>query len=150
MTSTPSPKFKVGDNVRYKQGVPRLPGQYKDVDLKVDKVSKTSGEITFHPLRKPKDTHKTSADRLEISPKKGEEVVDRSMYVDMVKQHGIAQTDIFITPDICKQFLSAFVGSNVEEWFDPCPAVTVTWDGLKINWKSPAFVNPPVSFCWRQ
>jgi hypothetical protein len=31
-----------------------------------------------------------------------------------------------------------------KDYYDPCP-VNPTFDGLKIDWKSPSFVNPPYS-----
>eukprot|EP01052_Picozoa_sp_SAG31_P046842 SAG31_NODE_9124_length_1330_cov_0.678310_1_plen_67_part_10 len=37
------------------------------------------------------------------------------------------------------------VGYDVKMAYDPCPSVPVDWDGLEIDWKSPAYCNPPFS-----
>ena len=148
--ATSSAMFSRGDKVRFKENLARTPTKYKPpLDLKVIKVSK-SGIVSFHPLRKPSVTGTTSQDRMEFSPDHKMVVkADNSWAIEAMHKYGLKDTDVFITPDILKIFMSAMVGTDVSEWFDPAPARKVDWDGLHIEWKSPAYCNPPFSLTYQ-
>ena len=148
--ATSSAMFSRGDKVRFKENLARTPTKYKPpLDLKVIKVSK-SGIVSFHPLRKPSVTGTTSQDRMEFSPDHKMVVkADNSWAIEAMHKYGLKDTDVFITPDILKIFLSAMVGTDVSEWFDPARARKVDWDGLHIEWKSPAYCNPPFSLTYQ-
>jgi hypothetical protein len=57
----------------------------------------------------------------------------------------IKKTDIFLTPQVFFMYMSAMLGYNTAAVFDPCPGFDAGYDGLEIDWGSPAFMNPPFS-----
>ena len=147
---TSSAMFSKGDKVRFKENLPRTPSKFKDMDLKVITSSKTGDRVKFHPLRKPSVIGTSSQDRMVFSPDHKMVVkADNSWAIEAMNRYGLKDTDVFITPDILKKFLSAVVGSDVSEWFDPAPARKVDWDGLQIDWKSPSYCNPPFSLTYQ-
>jgi hypothetical protein len=68
----------------------------------------------------------------------------------MTSLYHLLENDIFITPSEVYHFISAQVGWNSEEAFDPAPAPPSSLDlmpgnGLRSKWRSPAYINPPFS-----
>eukprot|EP01047_Picozoa_sp_COSAG01_P099363 COSAG01_NODE_29391_length_639_cov_0.622222_1_plen_161_part_10 len=91
--------------------------------------------IPIHMLIRPEEYVAPEADDRQ----------DREEYRDMQKRYNLESNDIIFTPDIVFDWMSAMLGQDVKQFFDPCPGVMVPWDGLEIPWESPAFCNPPFS-----
>jgi hypothetical protein len=71
------------------------------------------------------------------------QAVDRTKYGAMQVKFKITKTDIFRTPQVFFMYMSAMLGYNTMDVFDPCPAEDRGYDGLLINWGSPAFMIKP-------
>ena len=70
------------------------------------------------------------------------------VYQECTDLYDMKDNDIFETPSVCYDYMSAMLGVDVRQFFDPSPLGLPhgrDWDGRKGNWKSPAFCNPPFS-----
>jgi len=63
-----------------------------------------------------------------------------------------AKSDNYVTPRRVFEESRNFLNVNLDICFDPCP-LNAVFDGLKIEWQSFNFVNPPYSllkeFVWK-
>eukprot|EP01051_Picozoa_sp_SAG22_P010878 SAG22_NODE_1007_length_6056_cov_7.409938_5_plen_574_part_00 len=158
---------QVGDVVRLSPDAKKSPIKMRDRDLFVRAVSKNGDKITYSPKKtggKKEDQSVTTPDRLllvkkvspkkkEVTPKKKKEFVPNPIHLEMKDEFGILENDIIFTLEPTYDYMSAMMGSDVKEFFDPCPGDWrhgKGWDGLKNDWKSPAYCNPPFSkaFDW--
>ena len=75
-------------------------------------------------------------------------VLENPVYQECTDLYEMKDNDIFETPSVCYDYMSAMLGVDVRQFFDPSPIGLPhgrDWDGRKGNWKSPAFCNPPFS-----
>ena len=73
-------------------------------------------------------------------------VLEEPVYQECTDLYEMKDNDIFETPSVCYDYMSAMLGVDVRQFFDPSPIGLPHgryWDGRKGNWKSPAFCNPP-------
>eukprot|EP01051_Picozoa_sp_SAG22_P001568 SAG22_NODE_62_length_23371_cov_84.500602_34_plen_537_part_00 len=169
---------RVGDVVRLSPDAKGSPIKMRDQNLFVRSVAK-SGNITYSPKKtggSKKDQSTTTPDRLLLVKKapdkkstvkkstvkkstekkvttKKKEFVPDPIHLEMQDEFGILPNDIIFTLEPTYDYMSAMMGSDVKEFFDPCPGDRRNgrdWDGLKMEWKSPAYCNPPFSkaFDW--
>ena len=57
----------------------------------------------------------------------------------------IKNRDVFISPTEAFKDLKNIYGIDLKNAYDPCPYPESEIDGLTVDWKSPAYVNPPFS-----
>ena len=150
-------EMSVGDTVRFPEGLKNSPVKMRDRDLYVRMISKNN--VSYSPNKTGKrEWRTTSADRLLLVKKtpvkaqtkaqKEASFIPSPEHKLMTKQYDLKDNDIFLTPDFVYEYMSAMLGYDVQECFDPCPAEFLhglDWDGLKGQWESPAFCNPPFS-----
>jgi DNA N-6-adenine-methyltransferase (Dam) len=61
-----------------------------------------------------------------------------SIMIQRIRARGLTELgDDHRTPPWLQRFFQG--------WFDPCPLGIRLFDGLRISWKDPTFVNPPYS-----
>eukprot|EP01050_Picozoa_sp_SAG11_P022935 SAG11_NODE_4465_length_1885_cov_76.792273_1_plen_339_part_10 len=89
----------------------------------------------------PKKNIRLQTSKLKLS----EPAVNRQIYIQEQQRRGLKENDIIFTPDVVYKFMSSVLGYDVKQSFDPCPPPPVEWDGLQIDWDSPAYCNPPFS-----
>lgn len=65
--------------------------------------------------------------------------------MDCVKKWKIKIQDVYISPPEVFDEIEKEFGLDLRGGFDPCPYPCAEEDGLTIDWKSPAFCNPPFS-----
>lgn len=66
----------------------------------------------------------------------------KSKQKQMSMSIGRKNDDVQTPPEILEDLKWRY---DISEFFDPCPLNNTGPDGLEIDWKSPAFVNPPFS-----
>ena len=133
--------------VRFSPDSKRTKKEFREggVDLKVISVDKKTGVVKYSAPR-DKTKYSTNVKHLVLSPK-DKLYPDRSDFKMMTERYSLAENDIFCTPPVVFDFMSATYGFDVKAAFDPCPANIVPWNGLEIDWPldKPVFVNPPFS-----
>jgi hypothetical protein len=116
--------------------------------LRIDQVPLSikgiSGERVTYVAKGTSKTATTHVKNLTVADS-DTQAVDRTKYSAMQVKFKIKKTDIFRTPLVFFMYLSAMLGYSTVDVFDPCPAEDRGYDGLLINWGSPAFMNPPFS-----
>ena len=102
-----------------------------------------------------KNTAIIRGDKLTATDEKRERIQhSQPVFQEMVDKWGLKGNDIFATPDIAYEYMSAMLGEDVTHYHDPCPAFleypdgTPVPDGMTSLWKSPAFCNPLFSLAY--
>ena len=145
--------WKGGDAFRFSPDAKNVRTDFRDRDLIVRSVSKDGSRISFSPKGSKKDakTNSTTSDRIvRVGGGGSEPPSDSNVYHQMVEKFGLLSNDIFFTPQVVFQYMSAMLGYDVSQCFDPCPGDLrhgEDWDALlpAAKWQSPAFCNPPFS-----
>eukprot|EP01050_Picozoa_sp_SAG11_P019228 SAG11_NODE_3030_length_2750_cov_484.286307_2_plen_327_part_00 len=135
--------FNVGDNVTISPDSRNLNAERKKLmeTQKVMKIVKVYKNDYVLAKVSPKKDIRLQTSKLMLS----EASVDRQIYIQEQQRRGLKENDIIFTPDVVYDFMSSVLGYDVKQSFDPCPPPPVEWDGLQIDWKSPAYCNPPFS-----
>eukprot|EP01051_Picozoa_sp_SAG22_P008444 SAG22_NODE_642_length_8224_cov_21.479508_1_plen_211_part_00 len=153
---------RVGDVVRLSPDAAKSPIKMRGKNLFVRAVSK-SGKITYSPKKtggKKDDFSTTTPDRLlmvkkapdkkvktpnkQKDTKRHDEGSGDPMYQEMVDKYGLLANDIIFTHPITYDYMSAMIGADVKEFFDPCPGDWrhgKDWDGLVGEWGDVSYVN---------
>ena len=116
--------WKGGDAFRFSPDAKNVRTDFRDRDLIVRSVSKDGSRISFSPKGSKKDakTNSTTSDRIvRVGGGGSEPPSDSNVYHQMVEKFGLLSNDIFFTPQVVFQYMSAMLGYDVSQCFDPCP-----------------------------
>ena len=150
------PKFKVevGKFYSFSPDAKKVPKDVQGKEIKVVRMSKKGDKAYYLPKGAKKGTPEKSTDPNRLVPRDytpdargnaNQTSEETAVARRMTERYFLSDNDIFVTPDTVFDYLKIVTGYSKSDLFDPCPAEEVEWDALEIDWKSPAFCNPPFS-----
>lgn len=116
----------------------------KAASSKTRKVIKKKPSVAKKPTSKQRSLSNRTGKLNLIKQKARQRLRTGSNAAMMIKLRVGSKNDCVSTPKDFFEDLQRVL--NIKFKFDPCPA-KASFDGLKVNWKGPAFINPPYSKC---